>query len=391
MSIPFLDQFCTYACASIKAELGQHEVRWLLRPAGHIAMLARRRNSIIVSRVRLIAGLFALLTPLWVAVDVTAFPPEIWHGLVGARLAATGGFAAILIFTRQTDDPVHGRWALAFLLAVPTVFFIFSYSHMGQFHLEGVQAAFKAGYGLLPFVMVAGLSIFPLTLAESLLLAAPMLLAQLVAGSVHWPPADWPVTVGTFWLLILISAVSALAGLSQLAFMIVLVRDTIRDKMTGCFSRTSGEELLELQFIMANRVKVPMVVAFIDVDHFKQINDTFGHDAGDHALADAAARVRNELRSGDILIRWGGDEFLLVMPNVNAQQACIALERVRRQGIGLRPDGQLVTASIGVAERIADAPTDWKRLIEIADERMYLAKQAGRNRVVGCDGQATSL
>jgi diguanylate cyclase (GGDEF)-like protein len=167
--------------------------------------------------------------------------------------------------------------------------------------------------------------------------------------------------------------------------MIVLVREAIRDSMTGCYSRNSGEELLELQFILSTRNATPLSLVFMDLDHFKQINDRFGHDAGDNVLIKTSAAIRSELRTGDILIRWGGEEFVLILPNNTEQQACLALDRLRKSGLGLRPDGTPVTASMGVAERIADHVQTWQDLVEKADTRMYQAKQMGRNRVIACE------
>ena len=273
---------------------------------------------------------------------------------------------------------------LAWLMAVPTLFYLFTQAHIVRFDLHGIQQAFAIGYAFLPFIMVAGLSIFPLTMAESLLFAVPTVLVQ--AGvAVFQPEVDWPILAAILWLLLLIVAVSTLSGLSQLAFMIVLVRDAIRDRMTGCFSRSSGEELLELQFMLSSRIKAPLAIAFIDLDHFKRINDEFGHEAGDRVLIEVAAKVRGHLRTGDMLVRWGGEEFVVIMPNITAAQACLALDRVCRDGFGQRPDGAAVTASIGVAERDAGMPESWKDLVETADARMYQAKQAGRDRIVGCD------
>ena len=379
-----LDDICKYACGSIKADLNRQEFGWLLRPREHVTLLALRRTAIIVTRVRLIAGLFAVLTPLWLLVDVSVFPFEIWRGLAAARIAAMLAFAIILVYPRRMVSLADAHQAMWLLLGIPTVFFVFSYQHMAQFNLDGIPAAFKAGYAFLPFVMVAGLSMFPLTVLECLLFATPMLVAQLAVTLLNAQGVAWPMMAATLWLLILITAVTILSGISQLAFMVVLVRDAIRDRMTGCFSRSSGEELLDLQFILANRIKAPLTVAFVDLDHFKQVNDRFGHEAGDQVLATAAERIRNCLRTGDILIRWGGEEFVVVMPNVDAQQACHALNRLRREGLGRRPDRAPTTASIGVAERIADGADSWKHLVERADARMYEGKQAGRDRIVGC-------
>jgi len=179
--------------------------------------------------------------------------------------------------------------------------------------------------------------------------------------------------------------------MSQLAFMIALVRQAIRDPLTGVFSRSSGEEVLELQFTIASRSNAALSVAFIDLDHFKNINDKFGHEAGDKALLDMTDIVSHNLRRGDMLTRWGGEEFVLIMPNTDLMQAQAALLRLRGMGFGLRPDGTPLTASIGIAERSADLATDWKTLIDLADQRMYHAKQSGRDQVLSTHPAQTNI
>jgi hypothetical protein len=242
----YLSNLWFQAWSLILAEMEPQEISWLVRAKAHITLLSSRRVTMIVSRVRLVAGLFAVLTPLWIIADVLVFPRDIWIGLVIARLLATGAFVAILLRLRKMHSMKDAY--LAMLLVVPTLFFLFSYQHMTQFEMHGAEAAFASGYAFLPFVMLAGLSLFPLTLLESVLFSSPLLLMELVAAFMRLPGLDWPPVAATFWLLMLIAAVSALAGISQLAFMIVLVREAIRDGLTGCFSRHSGEELLELQF-----------------------------------------------------------------------------------------------------------------------------------------------
>lgn len=379
------------AWSMVLMEMSSQEIGWLIRPREHISLLASRRTTIIVTRVRLMAGLFAIFTPLWVIADIVAFPPQVWHGLVAARLSATVAFILILVAARRMDNIQNAYRALAMLLGVPMLFFLFSYQHMAHFELHGFQAAFSAGYAFLPFVVVAGLSIFPLTLIECTLFATPMLAFQIFAACMRWPILDWPTVAASLWLLILITAVSALAGLSQLAFMIVLVREAIRDSMTGCFSRQSGEELLELQFIIASRSKFPLSVAFLDLDHFKQVNDRYGHDAGDVVLIKAAAEIRKHLRMGDMLVRWGGEEFLLILPNTARLQGLVALQRLKENGFGLRPDGSRVTASIGLAELMDDQCKNWRELVELADTRMYRAKESGRDRIEASDALPSRL
>ena len=367
-------------------ELKPDEFLWLLSPLRHQALLTSRRATMIVNRTRFIAFLFAVLTPLWSIVDYIVFPLNLWVSLAVLRFLACLAFVALVRLYKPDGSLPNAYRALGILFLIPTAFYLASHQILTAFNLSGLSAAIAAGYAFLPFVLLAGLSIFPLSIAENLILASPVLISQGLAGILNWNTLDWPSFVGAFWLLALLTGVSALAGMSQLAFMVALVRQAVRDPLTGIFARRSGEELLTLQFSISLRGGSPLSLAFIDLDHFKSINDQFGHEAGDQALIQAAQAITGLLRAGDILIRWGGEEFLLIMPNTDIKQADIALARMRQAGFGNRPDGEDLTASIGVAERIQDASPDYHCLIESADQRMYLAKKRGRNLVVS-DGQ----
>ena len=380
----------TLACAVLhrlagllSGELNPNELRLLASPQQHLALLTRRRATMIVNRVRLFALLFAVLTPLWSVVDLMVFPFPLWLTLALLRLLAGAAFASLVLNYRPNGELFDAYRAMALLFAIPTIFFIATYTLLGNYQLVGVSAAIGAGYAFLPFVLLAGLSIFPLTLLENLLIASPILIAQFIAGWMRWTTLDWPSFAGAFWLLVLLTGVSALAGMSQLAFMIALVRQAIRDPLTGIFSRSSGEEVMDLQFTIASRSQHALSVAFIDLDHFKNINDQFGHEAGDKVLLDMTRIVSRSLRSGDTLTRWGGEEFLLIMPNTDLVQAQAAMMRMRHIGFGLRPDNTPLTASIGMAERIADHASDWKALVDVADQRMYQAKHGGRDQIIG--------
>ena len=372
----------------MSGELKPAELVWLASPHQHMSLLTRRRATMIVNRVRLFALLFAVLTPLWSLVDLVVFPFPLWINLALMRLLACAAFASLLLHYRPNGNLFNAYRAMALLFAIPTVFYIASYTMLGHYQLMGISAAIGAGYAFLPFVLLAGLAVFPLTLLENLIIASPILIAQGIAGSMRWSTLDWPSFAGAFWLLVLITSVSTLASMSQLAFMIALVRQAIRDPLTGIFSRSSGEEVLELQFTIASRSDAALAIAFVDLDHFKSINDNFGHEAGDKTLLDMTAIVNSNQRRGDLLARWGGEEFLLIMPNTDMAQAQAALLRMRSTGFGTRPDNKPLTASIGIAERSADRVTDWKMLVDLADQRMYQAKQNGRNQIVS--GPTTS-
>lgn len=362
-------------------ELQSSELRWLLSPGPHMSLLTQRRATLIVNRVRLFAFLFAVLTPLWSVIDLVVFPFPLWLSLAGLRLMVCIAFICVLLFYKPSGDMPDAYRSIAILFAIPTVFYICSHTLLGNYQLAEMSAAAGAGYAFLPFVLMAGLAIFPLTLVENLVMASVLLLAHAFAGYLSWSTLNWPSFAGAFWLLMLIAGVTALACTSQLAFLIALVRQAVRDPLTGVLSRGSGEEILARQWAHSLRHDSPLALAFIDLDHFKQINDDYGHETGDQALRQAAAHLGSALRASDMLIRWGGEEFLLVMPDTPAGAAQQALARLLAGGLGTRPDGTPLTASIGLAERQRDTADSVERLLAEADHRMYRAKQAGRNQL----------
>lgn len=357
----------------------------LFLPGRHAPLLARRRAAMIISRVRMVSGLFAVLTPLWIIIDLMVFSWPVTIMLVIGRIVTTFAFGVLAMSYRNSTRMTDAYRALAVMFAIPTLFFIYSHPMLSHFDMAGPAAAIAAGYAFLPFVMVAGLSVFPLTAVEGALFALPVLMAEAVVALLQLDMLNWASHLGAFWLLLLIATVSVLAGMSQLSFMTSLVRQASHDGLTGCFGRASGEELVDIQFHIAARSGAPLSVVFVDLDNFKEINDEFGHEAGDRVLATAAGLMRSNLRTGDILLRWGGEEFVIVLPDASGATAATAITRLRELGLGTRPGGGPVTASFGIAERLADRAVDWRHLLEIADQRMYQAKLAGKDCCIGCE------
>jgi diguanylate cyclase (GGDEF)-like protein len=231
-----------------------------------------------------------------------------------------------------------------------------------------------------PFVLAAGIAAFPLTAVESAALASIALLAEGWSLAFGTLPSEPLVPLGAFWLLVLVATVGGYASTSQLRLLEELVRQASRDPLTGCYRRESGKEFLDVQFLVAARHGAPLTVLFADLDGFKRVNDTFGHDEGDRVLASAAAALRRMVRESDLVLRWGGEEFVVVLPHTGKEEAIALLERLRSQGLGLLPDGRPLTISVGVAELLADGARSAEELVDLADHRMYTAKQAGRNR-----------
>jgi len=151
------------------------------------------------------------------------------------------------------------------------------------------------------------------------------------------------------------------------------------DPLTGAYNRRLLFEHLESEIRRAQRYGALSLVMF-DVDHFKNVNDTYGHVVGDHVLAGIAALVRGELRGPDRLARYGGEEFVVIAPGVDSRQAAVLAERLRSAIAAERFDSlPQITCSFGVCE-LNDGDAD--SLLRRVDDFMYQAKRAGRNRVV---------
>ena len=152
------------------------------------------------------------------------------------------------------------------------------------------------------------------------------------------------------------------------------------DKLTGTVNRHRGMELLEHEIKRAHRYKHPFSLIYFDIDHFKKINDTYGHATGDAVLVKATETIRKNLRATDSLIRWGGEEFLILLPETGLEDAVHIAQKLREHIEKRSADIPVpITASFGVASWEEDQTID--TLIHRADTKMYEAKKLGRNRI----------
>ncbi|SFR83558.1 diguanylate cyclase [Sphingomonas jatrophae] len=166
-----------------------------------------------------------------------------------------------------------------------------------------------------------------------------------------------------------------------------LREQTIRDPLTGLFNRRYMEEALALEIARASRSGTPLSLVMCDVDHFKRFNDEFGHDAGDAVLQTVAAEMRSRFRDGDVVCRYGGEEFTIIAPGTNAETLLHRVEIVRQAitELNIRQNGQTLgstSMSFGVATWDESMARDGSTLVRAADAALYEAKRSGRNRTV---------
>lgn len=266
-------------------------------------------------------------------------------------------------------------------------------------------------YGINPFVrammpmimalvLVFGAFILPPRRCRQLgWLAVASLAFVMLACSSAWPEKFDPTTEAFSFLMsaIVLPVIAFLAGeLSELRHKLQMQKHELRDvldkvrllathdELTGLPNRRQALEIFALEERKAHRQQASLCIGILDIDHFKQINDTRGHQAGDEALRMFSNILCNPLRAGDVLARWGGEEFMLLLPATTVNEAEHVIERMRQRCADPKnwsehPELQ-VTFSAGLSAHVQDEPLD--RAVARADAALYQAKKTGRNRLV---------
>ena len=164
-----------------------------------------------------------------------------------------------------------------------------------------------------------------------------------------------------------------------------LRRLAMTDQLTGLYNRHYLAEIATRRIAEANRHRIPVSLLVLDIDHFKRINDSLGHEGGDSVLAETASNIRAACREGDVAARTGGEEFVVLLINTSGARAAEFAEHLRSRIEASRPSGLDVTVSIGLAEDGGRHDCTFESLFKTADAALYQAKESGRNRVVSVD------
>jgi len=163
---------------------------------------------------------------------------------------------------------------------------------------------------------------------------------------------------------------------------IKLYKHSITDSLTGAYNARKMNELVGEYMKIYNKERLNFAISMIDMDNFKIINDTFGHDVGDKLLTEAVKTMENNLRDGDILARYGGDEFVILLPGCDSGNAKLVIERLLKAAgeISVGTDKGIISFSAGIAD-MDEASSDIADIFRLADKRMYHSKNNGRNMV----------
>ncbi len=180
----------------------------------------------------------------------------------------------------------------------------------------------------------------------------------------------------------------ALQTANDVKNMAILQHESITDALTGLKNRRYFDQRMSEEVALSLRHKLPLSLMLLDVDHFKKINDTYGHQIGDEVLFTLAKLISGMVRDSDIVARYGGEEIAIITPRTNKEEAALLAERLRDliekttvAMVGTTQEVVQVTVSLGICS-LSAVITDKDALLEESDQALYLAKKYGRNRVV---------
>jgi diguanylate cyclase (GGDEF)-like protein len=221
-------------------------------------------------------------------------------------------------------------------------------------------------------------------------LCIPILAQGEALGVLHFQATDEAPALGDAELS-LKTTFAAQVGLSvaNIRLREALRTQSIKDPLTGLYNRRFLTETLDREIRRAVRAEQSLGILMLDLDHFKKFNDTYGHDAGDTILRETASFLTNSIRVEDIVCRFGGEEFVVILPTADLNAAHARAERIRSKlrEVTVLHQGQslgMITVSVGVAA-LPEHGTSPKQLLEAADAALYRAKREGRDRVVNAE------
>jgi len=324
-------------------------------------------HSIFSRNVHLAGGMLLLSVSLWLRHAGFAEYLHVRSRHLWAHSVLVAGYAVFLCWAVLQDDPARGLQVLAFVLAAQTALSVEVLLRFGgeENHVLRVVTS----------VVIALVAVFRLVM--SVVESREQAMGSGNESLVH---AQWPLN-----MLFSAATVFCFVGIfvSQMGLDLREIAST--DALTGALNRRALDAQAAREMARCRRYGFPLSVVVMDLDHFKQLNDTHGHNAGDAALCLVVRDLQAALRSTDLLCRSGGEEFLILLPHTDHATAVHLAERLRKRvaQIAVPVEGTKIgiTASLGVASW-SGAGESWTTMVKRADSALYLAKNSGRNRVV---------
>lgn len=338
------------------------------------------RAEYIALRLRFMAIFYAIAVPLWIPFDYLLLRPEHFGPMVIARLLLAGFLLPLGLLTlrRLTSWQVHA--VLALTIIGPCVFYAAAMLILNQ----GVAEPPLAGYSFMPFLAIAMLGVFPLTLVWGIALTATVVLVHLGLAASQGQLMTTN-TANDLWVFLMIGGISLWIQSGQLLMLLKLYRESTQDPLTGLINRRVLMKRLTAEIAHVSEGKRSFCVLMFDLDRFKRINDNHGHLTGDKVLRTTARLLQDGVREHDIVARFGGEEFVAVLPGSTSEEAIAVAERIRQrcqETTVAAPNGEGIQLSTSVGVTEYEAGEAVEATLSRVDDSLYKAKELGRNRVI---------
>jgi diguanylate cyclase (GGDEF)-like protein len=289
-----------------------------------------------------------------------------WWTLAPLLIAAVGFRVADtkVARTRRPEYALFAAWAFSELVMAASV------------ALSGGPHVPTTAWFAIP-VVTLGARFSSRGIALGVALSIALLSAVELGVDAHAVIADPPLLIAPLALIVCVAIFQTVLMRSE----INLRSEVVVDSLTGMFNRRALDRRVDELEQQSALTLLPVAVIVADLDHFKQFNDSYGHAAGDALLTDVSYRLRKTLRAFDLCYRTGGEEFLVLLPGADLEQAGALAEQLRSEIAALTSGGRSVTMSFGVAASRTGRPFDYRLVFAQADAALYEAKRSGRNRV----------
>ncbi|PKH06612.1 GGDEF domain-containing protein [Moritella sp. Urea-trap-13] len=346
----------------------------------HSKDFIQTRNQYIVERLKLVCLFFAISVPLSSLFDFIAFENVQAELLLVNRLILSCALIGLCQLIRRSNTVNMTRLVLTLSFLFPVLFYTATELSLTQ---TMAYRDIPLSFTLIPYLIVAMLGLFPLTLIGGIALLSVISLPLTILEYIQYS-GNYAAVIDKLWLLVLFGGISLWLQSGQMVMLMKLYRESTIDSLTGLINRRVLIRQIEAISKNSNAVQKSFSIMMFDLDHFKRVNDTYGHMVGDQVLVKISSLLKWELRNSDVIARFGGEEFLVVMPHLELEQATHVALRVAdviRKSSVMTDQQQEVTftTSIGVTQYIVDEPI--AKLFKRVDDLLYQAKNQGRDRV----------
>jgi|TARA_B100000315_G_scaffold162952_1_gene151405 diguanylate cyclase (GGDEF)-like protein len=338
------------------------------------------RSEYVLVRLRFMLIFFSLAVLAWSVIDFYTLTRGHFYQMVGARIS----LACTLMVIWSASIRRQGHRYVAMLLALTMLSVTLFYTAATLILHSGTPEAPLVGYAVLPLMAIALMGLFPATLVYGVAVIAMIFVCYI--GLEYWLGTLGSLqTLNFIWTLMMAAGVALWIESGQLLMLLRLYRESTRDPLTGLINRRVLMKQLLAEVAMQEESGRCFSLLMIDLDRFKRINDDYGHMIGDLVLKTSAQMMASELRSTDIIARFGGEEFIAMLPGQNSSEAIPVAERIRARLANTvieTPAGEeiKISASIGVTEY--ESGERIEHTLNRVDESLYKAKQSGRNQVI---------